>query len=389
MKVESLPISNTYSKAKNSTAKDQEDNFSKLLTGMMNVDKEVTQDKPVEVEVEVDVEVKLPLDEVKEDYMDLINPFIFMLNIPLSEDKLVGMSHLEEHPLGIKTNEVATNLNLVEPSVVSSEKDNPLDISFPNFNLERISELEDLIVAENKLVKEPVVDNINLDTGPDIKLKNKNMDIDSNSSVEPISVEDSPLPKELVKNEELIVFKPKLEEKLDLKDQDVIGIDRLVNRNLQTPLKTITNNELIQLPKVVSNENLENIHNSIIHLIETTTDGKSSTMKVQLYPEELGAVNITLKMEDGKVIAKILVDDDYVKQLFAREIEKLSTSLKGQNINMEKIFVELNLNANSDSGQNQSRFEKQKPRFNFARESLEEITKEEAKAELGVVSILA
>ena len=214
------------------------------------------------------------------------------------------------------------------------------------------------------------------------------------------SIEDefNPINEVKVVNPELAVntkesAKPVEETVLDIKKDEPIEDNKWLNHNLQSSQKVNVTNLVEQEPKVISTDNMQNINDSIIKLMETTREGNTNVMKVQLYPEELGAVNITLTLEEGKLIAKILVENEHVKQLFTGKIELLSNTLGKQNINMESIMVELNNNANSNpngqAGQNNSSFTNQNKTFNFNSESIETVKTEEVELNSGELSILA
>lgn len=106
---------------------------------------------------------------------------------------------------------------------------------------------------------------------------------------------------------------------------------------------------------VQPDENLQRINDTIIKLVETTTQGNTSMMKVRLYPEELGSVDVTLKMEDGKLIAKILVENEQIKQMFANKINELSNNLIKHNITIDEIQINANSSSNYNGGSNQNK----------------------------------
>lgn len=104
-------------------------------------------------------------------------------------------------------------------------------------------------------------------------------------------------------------------------------------------------------------ENIERVSESIIKLMEVESQGDTKVMKVKLHPEELGHVDIILKMEEGKLIANILVDNDGARQLFNNNIQELSQNLIKQNIHIGDMNVDLNNNSQGNSqNQNQKLF---------------------------------
>lgn len=99
-------------------------------------------------------------------------------------------------------------------------------------------------------------------------------------------------------------------------------------------------------------ENIQRLNDSIIKLIETTTVDNKSVMKVKLYPEELGTLDLTLEMQEGKLIAKIMVDNESVKQLFSDKLGELNQNLVKQNINIQDFKVEVKPEASLDFNSN-------------------------------------
>ena len=99
----------------------------------------------------------------------------------------------------------------------------------------------------------------------------------------------------------------------------------------------------------LSSENVQKLNDTIIQLLETTKEGDTSVLKVKLYPENLGRVDVSVKMEEGKLIANIMVDNEQIKGMFTKSINELSESLLKQNIQMERINIDLKPNTNSNS----------------------------------------
>ena len=112
-------------------------------------------------------------------------------------------------------------------------------------------------------------------------------------------------------------------------------------------------------------------------------------MKVKLYPEELGSVDITLTMDEGKLVAKILVDSDHVKQLFANSIEELNQNLLKQNIHIGDVQVDLNNSSSGNQQQKDGNYFAPRRNFNFDEKVISSKSSEDNVYETGAVSILA
>ncbi|NLL81342.1 MAG: hypothetical protein GX231_03430 [Tissierellia bacterium] len=130
--------------------------------------------------------------------------------------------------------------------------------------------------------------------------------------------------------------------------EDNLGFNAINN----SPLKT-TNN--ISRPAEdfgdvkLSNENTQKINDTIIQMVETTREGDTSVIKVKLYPENLGTVDVAVKLEEGKLSATILVDNKHIEEIFNKSINELSESLLKQNIEVEKINIDLKVDTNPNS----------------------------------------
>ena len=94
-------------------------------------------------------------------------------------------------------------------------------------------------------------------------------------------------------------------------------------------------------PSIIE-ENMDRVGNSIIKLLETSKIGETSSMKVKLYPKELGNVDLLLTMNDSKLELKILVDNQNVKDMFNENIKKLSENLAKQSISLQGFSVDVN-----------------------------------------------
>ena len=149
--------------------------------------------------------------------------------------------------------------------------------------------------------------------------------------------------------------------------------------------------------RVDFNDNLQKINDTIVKMMETGKDGNAEMMKVKLFPEELGEVNIALKMEAGKLTARIQVDNDVVKALFTEKLNELNSNLVKQNIRLDSINVDLNMNSgnhnsfNFQESFNQQRgslFRKNQPSFSGT-SNLKEAARASKQMVAGTINVLA
>lgn len=149
--------------------------------------------------------------------------------------------------------------------------------------------------------------------------------------------------------------------------------------------------------RVDFNDNLQKINDTIVKMMETGKDGNAEMMKVKLFPEELGEVNISLKMEAGKLTARIQVDNDVVKALFTEKLNELNSNLVKQNIRLDSINVDLNMNSGNHNSfnfqesfnqQKGSLFRKNQPSFSGT-SNLKEAARASKQMVAGTINVLA
>lgn len=175
------------------------------------------------------------------------------------------------------------------------------------------------------------------------------------SSEQNLQVEGDKLEGEKIEKTPLEV-KPQLEEqagKMELPKTEISKEDKPQDFkteliNIQPQTQGETKEVQITEPKIEVKENIQRLNDSIIKLIETTTVDNKSVMKVKLYPEELGTLDLTLEMQEGKLLAKILVDNESIRQLFSDKLGDLSQNLAKQNINIQDFKVEVKPEASLD-----------------------------------------
>jgi len=116
--------------------------------------------------------------------------------------------------------------------------------------------------------------------------------------------------------------------------------------------------------------NIKNIENQIIDEVKVINTEELKEINVQLYPKQLGNIKIELKLEDGNLKAKILVDNQVTKDLLTNSIGDLNKNLLKQNIELKEVFVDVNSDFN-ENNQNQENNEN-KRRRNLKRDLINE-----------------
>ncbi len=103
-------------------------------------------------------------------------------------------------------------------------------------------------------------------------------------------------------------------------------------------------------------KNLDIATEEIMTRVTTLKEGGDSTMTLKLHPEDLGEIEISLHLSDGKVSGKILTDHKDLRDLFLKNMEELTHTLKENKVNVLKFEVGgFNQNSFSEGRQEENR----------------------------------
>lgn len=154
-------------------------------------------------------------------------------------------------------------------------------------------------------------------------------------------------------------IKTRVDKNIDLDSLD--KGDTLIVKNEIDP--NMTFREIESIDKPISSgidiyrfqkENMEVVSSSIIKLVESTKDGNRNTMKVKLYPEELGDIDILLSLDDSKLEIRLLVQDEAIKNMFKDNMDKLNHNLLKENVNIQEFSVDVNRDFSSGPSKDQA-----------------------------------
>lgn len=107
------------------------------------------------------------------------------------------------------------------------------------------------------------------------------------------------------------------------------------------------------------NENLDLAVKEILHQMETLTDGHKSMVKVKLNPKELGEMEISLSMQEGRLTGKIVVGNKEIQQIFTDKLHELNQTLKENRIDVASF--EVKLSPDQHQNQEQARHQGRRP----------------------------
>lgn len=89
-------------------------------------------------------------------------------------------------------------------------------------------------------------------------------------------------------------------------------------------------------------------------ILATLEKKAPSEFKMQLQPENLGQIDISLKISEGKLIIDIMADKAQTQALLTGQVDKLISSLGLQNVQVESVQVNQQMNSDSQNSQNQA-----------------------------------
>lgn len=119
----------------------------------------------------------------------------------------------------------------------------------------------------------------------------------------------------------------------DLKadDQFQAFIDNMV--------KTTKDSEIDFPGNIAQATQLREIANQIIDRIKVTITADQSSMELQLNPENLGKVNLTVQSKNGIMTAQFVVQNEISKEAIESQMQTLRETLSGQGLKVEAIEV--------------------------------------------------
>lgn len=343
MKIENINIQPNATRSNNST-EPKGDEFTQLLNKIVSNGEEPS-----------DKDIKLGDEETEKDADNLLDPMLVLGNLMMSSS--IDSKQYDIDANAFSNEEVAITMDS-ESNVVKVDN---LNLTGHEMTLEDFTDKNNFIDFDSNTSLEEESMSIKLDTfSVDEHVQSKNTK-DANNTVKDRHFREAPVSREeedfhderaLMRLNDISKDIPKDISTLSESEEKTNELEP--NKATQTKEVNLTDSivkEQNKIPtefkadspkEIVSNDNMQNIQDTLIHLMETTTEGKASVVKVKLYPEDLGTVDVTLRMEDGKLTAKILVDSEHVKGLFNGKINELNESLVKQNIHIEKISVDLN-----------------------------------------------
>ncbi len=112
--------------------------------------------------------------------------------------------------------------------------------------------------------------------------------------------------------------------------------------------------ETVQVSPTVQSVEQPEAYSQISKEILAQMEQKYPTeFKMQLQPQDLGTIDISLKLVDGNLVINILAENAKTQALLTGQVDKLIASMGLQNAHVESVTVGQQMNSDSQSSQNQ------------------------------------
>ena len=142
--------------------------------------------------------------------------------------------------------------------------------------------------------------------------------------------------------------KPKLETEMDSESQDRMSFQNTMQGAVST-------SEVKEPSSLAQPVEASEPYNQIREEILSKLEQKGSTeFKMQLHPEDLGQIDIKLKLSEGKLVIDILAANSKTQALLTGQVDKLIASMGLQNVQVESVHVSQQMNFQTqDNSQSQ------------------------------------
>ncbi len=129
----------------------------------------------------------------------------------------------------------------------------------------------------------------------------------------------------------------------------------------QTPAETFVQNLVVKGQTQTMNveataqriETMRNIVEQVVEQIKVSIKPEATSMELQLNPENLGKINLSVASKDGQLTATITTQTEVAKQALESQIQNLRDNLSNQGLKVEAVEVNVSSFGFSDNQNNQ------------------------------------
>lgn len=110
--------------------------------------------------------------------------------------------------------------------------------------------------------------------------------------------------------------------------------------------------------RVQVTQQMQEIFEQVVEQVKVTVTADTSEMEVQLNPENLGKVNLSVVAKEGHITAQFVTENEVARQALESQIQQLRETLSEQGLKVDK--VEVSVSDFSFQNENQANAEEQK-----------------------------
>jgi len=118
-------------------------------------------------------------------------------------------------------------------------------------------------------------------------------------------------------------------------------------------------------PKLTRIQNMQGIAVKIAEEFKLINARNESTLKIKLKPEQLGEMEVRLKLKDGLLNAEIMVRTMSAKEALESQLQYLKDRLKNQNITLNEVNIGLQQNSQESGRGKNNGFYQQHSRYGY------------------------
>ncbi|MDF2542266.1 MAG: flagellar hook-length control protein [Herbinix sp.] len=122
-------------------------------------------------------------------------------------------------------------------------------------------------------------------------------------------------------------------------NSDTVGTNDQKNTFINNMVMSVKETQVSSQGEIVRVTELREIANQIIEQIKVVIKPNHSSMELQLNPEHLGKVNLTVNLKDGAMTANFVVQNEIAKEAIESQVQTLKEALNNQGIKVDAIDV--------------------------------------------------
>lgn len=171
--------------------------------------------------------------------------------------------------------------------------------------------------------------------------------------------------------------------------EDNTNVESQFNQFLQNLSDSVQDIAKVPMNEVERLQQMQEIVDQVVERIKVTLSQDTKSMELQLNPENLGKVNVSVIAKNGEMTASFTVENQLAKEALESQLMVLKENLNEQGIKVDVIEVTVaqqGLSQNDFSNQSQQNFQKKAKNSNHIRKIQKE--EEEAGEEADSVPII-